>query len=82
MRLDVLSLRLGLAADGFRVCAANVKQVLVIVLAVLIFNVSLNPTNLFGISLTLIGGACASLPFLPSLDLTDGSGEQGTPKSS
>ncbi|GEM07495.1 ribonuclease III [Rhodotorula toruloides] len=37
--------------------AANVKQVLVIVLAVLIFNVSLNPTNLFGISLTLIGGA-------------------------
>ncbi|KAK4046778.1 hypothetical protein OIO90_006444 [Microbotryomycetes sp. JL221] len=37
--------------------AANVKQVLTIVLAVLIFNVQLNPMNLFGISLTLIGGA-------------------------
>ncbi|GAA5997930.1 uncharacterized protein JCM10292_006916 [Rhodotorula paludigena] len=37
--------------------AANVKQVLTIVLAVLIFNVSLNPTNLLGITLTLAGGA-------------------------
>ncbi|BGP15878.1 hypothetical protein JCM10213v2_003868 [Rhodosporidiobolus nylandii] len=37
--------------------AANVKQVLTIVLAVLIFNVALNPTNLLGISLTLAGGA-------------------------
>ncbi|GAA6049615.1 hypothetical protein JCM3770_005036 [Rhodotorula araucariae] len=35
----------------------NVKQVLTIVLAVVIFNVSLNPTNLLGISLTLLGGA-------------------------
>jgi len=40
----------------------NVKQVLTIVLAVIIFNVVLNPTNLLGISLTLFGGACASLP--------------------
>ncbi|GAA5843585.1 hypothetical protein JCM11251_007123 [Rhodosporidiobolus azoricus] len=37
--------------------AANVKQVLTIVLAVLIFNVALNPTNVVGISLTLAGGA-------------------------
>ncbi|GAA5919898.1 hypothetical protein JCM6882_004741 [Rhodosporidiobolus microsporus] len=37
--------------------AANVKQVLTIVLAVLIFNVALNPTNVLGISLTLAGGA-------------------------
>ncbi|ORY92767.1 triose-phosphate transporter family-domain-containing protein [Leucosporidium creatinivorum] len=37
--------------------AANVKQVLTIILAVLIFNLSLNPTNLFGITLTLAGGA-------------------------
>jgi hypothetical protein len=36
---------------------ANVKQVLTIVLAVLIFNVSLNPTNVLGITLTLAGGA-------------------------
>ncbi|KPV73349.1 uncharacterized protein RHOBADRAFT_38525 [Rhodotorula graminis WP1] len=35
----------------------NVKQVLTIVLAVLIFKVVLNPTNLVGISLTLAGGA-------------------------
>ncbi|GAA5914916.1 hypothetical protein JCM8208_000770 [Rhodotorula glutinis] len=35
----------------------NVKQVLTIVLAVIIFNVVLNPTNLLGISLTLFGGA-------------------------
>mgnify|MGYP006886191851 CR=1 FL=1 len=40
----------------------NVKQVLTIVLAVIIFNVVLNPTNLLGITLTLCGGACAS-PF-------------------
>lgn len=39
---------------------ANVKQVLTIILAVLIFNLTLNPTNLFGISLTLAGGACES----------------------
>ncbi|GAA5928322.1 uncharacterized protein JCM15063_003850 [Sporobolomyces koalae] len=37
--------------------AANVKQVLSIVLAVLIFNLALNPTNLLGIVLTLFGGA-------------------------
>jgi len=37
--------------------AANVKQVLTIILAVAIFNISVNPTNLFGISLTLFGGA-------------------------
>ncbi|GAA5915666.1 uncharacterized protein JCM6883_000710 [Sporobolomyces salmoneus] len=37
--------------------AANVKQVLSIVLAVLIFNLVLNPTNLLGIVLTLFGGA-------------------------
>ncbi|KAM0787750.1 hypothetical protein ACM66B_003807 [Microbotryomycetes sp. NB124-2] len=37
--------------------AANVKQVLTIVLAVVIFNVQLNPMNLFGITLTLLGGA-------------------------
>ncbi|TNY19377.1 triose-phosphate transporter family-domain-containing protein [Rhodotorula diobovata] len=35
----------------------NVKQVLTIVLAVIIFNVVLNPTNLLGITLTLCGGA-------------------------
>lgn len=37
--------------------AANVKQVLTIVLAVVIFNFRLNPTNLLGITLTLAGGA-------------------------
>lgn len=37
--------------------AANVKQVLTIVLAVMIFHLSVNLTNLFGITLTLIGGA-------------------------
>lgn len=37
--------------------AANVKQVLTIVLAVMIFHLSINLTNLFGITLTLIGGA-------------------------
>lgn len=36
---------------------ANVKQVLTIILAVLIFNISLNPMKVFGISLTLCGGA-------------------------
>jgi uncharacterized membrane protein len=36
-----------------------VKQVLTIVLAVVIFNFRLNPTNLLGITLTLAGGACA-----------------------
>jgi len=47
----------------------NVKQVLTIVLAVAIFDVALNPTNVLGISLTLAGGACASLPLLPLLSL-------------
>ncbi|EGG12339.1 uncharacterized protein MELLADRAFT_41728 [Melampsora larici-populina 98AG31] len=37
--------------------AANVKQVLTIVLAIFIFNLVITPTNLFGITLTLIGGA-------------------------
>lgn len=37
--------------------AANVKQVLTIVLAVIIFHLSINLTNLFGITLTLVGGA-------------------------
>ena len=36
---------------------ANVKQVLTIILAVLIFHLTLNPTNIFGITLTLAGGA-------------------------
>lgn len=35
----------------------NVKQVLSIVLAVVIFDVNINATNAFGIILTLIGGA-------------------------
>ncbi|KAK4705473.1 hypothetical protein P7C70_g725, partial [Phenoliferia sp. Uapishka_3] len=37
--------------------AANVKQVLTIVLAVIIFHIKLNATNMFGITLTLAGGA-------------------------
>lgn len=37
--------------------AANVKQVLTIVLAVMIFHLTINLTNLFGITLTLLGGA-------------------------
>lgn len=37
--------------------AANVKQVLTIVLAVMIFHLHINVTNLFGITLTLLGGA-------------------------
>lgn len=37
--------------------AANVKQVLTIILAVMIFNLTLNGTNIFGIILTLFGGA-------------------------
>ncbi|KAL7409467.1 triose-phosphate transporter family-domain-containing protein [Mrakia frigida] len=37
--------------------AANVKQVLTIVLAVIIFDLSINPTNMLGIVLTLAGGA-------------------------
>lgn len=37
--------------------AANVKQVLTIVLAVMIFHLSINLTNFFGITLTLLGGA-------------------------
>lgn len=37
--------------------AANVKQVLTIVLAVVLFNLTINGVNLIGISLTIIGGA-------------------------
>lgn len=37
--------------------AANVKQVLTTVLAVVVFHTVINPVNLFGITLTLIGGA-------------------------
>ncbi|KAH8928231.1 TPT-domain-containing protein [Atractiella rhizophila] len=37
--------------------AANVKQVLSIVLAVFMFNVPMNPMKVFGILLTLVGGA-------------------------
>ena len=37
--------------------AANVKQVLTIVLAVIIFKLQITPMNLLGISLTLLGGA-------------------------
>ncbi|KAK9897084.1 TPT-domain-containing protein [Cystobasidium minutum MCA 4210] len=37
--------------------AANVKQVLTIVLAVMIFHLKINLTNFFGITLTLLGGA-------------------------
>lgn len=37
--------------------AANVKQVLTIVLAVLIFNLNITPMNSLGIGLTLVGGA-------------------------
>ncbi|KAG8962286.1 UAA transporter [Tulasnella sp. 419] len=37
--------------------AANVKQVLTILLAVTVFNIQLSPTNSIGILLTLIGGA-------------------------
>lgn len=36
---------------------ANVKQVLSIVLAVVIFNVSISAMNALGILLTLVGGA-------------------------
>lgn len=37
-------------------CVANVKQVLTIVLAVVIFNLKISPTNALGILLTLFGG--------------------------
>ncbi|KAI8888952.1 TPT-domain-containing protein [Backusella circina FSU 941] len=37
--------------------AGNVKQVLSIILAVVIFNLNINKTNAFGIILTLVGGA-------------------------
>lgn len=40
---------------------ANVKQVLTIILAVVIFNLSLSRTNLFGITLTLGGGVWYSV---------------------
>lgn len=35
---------------------ANIKQVLTILLAVIIFNVQVSPTNVIGIFLTLAGG--------------------------
>jgi uncharacterized membrane protein len=38
-------------------CLGNVKQVLSIILAVVIFDLNINVTNAFGIALTLIGGA-------------------------
>lgn len=37
--------------------AANVKQVLTVALAVVIFDLHITPMNLFGITLTLAGGA-------------------------
>lgn len=37
-------------------CTANVKQVLSIVLAVVIFNLSISGMNALGILLTLVGG--------------------------
>ncbi|KAI9287029.1 triose-phosphate transporter family-domain-containing protein [Umbelopsis sp. AD052] len=56
--------------------AGNVKQVLSIVLAIFIFNLRINPTNAFGILLTLFGGAYYALvdakenkkPLLPSFE--------------
>ncbi|EIN14509.1 TPT-domain-containing protein [Punctularia strigosozonata HHB-11173 SS5] len=38
--------------------AANVKQVLTIMLAVFIFGLSISPLNIIGIAVTLLGGAC------------------------
>lgn len=54
----------------------NVKQVLSIVLAIFIFNLRINPTNAFGILLTLFGGAYYALvdakekrkPLLPTFE--------------
>lgn len=37
--------------------AANIKQVMTIILAIVFFNVAVNATNAFGIFLTLVGGA-------------------------
>lgn len=37
--------------------AANVKQVMTVVLAIMFFNLDVNVTNAFGIALTLVGGA-------------------------
>lgn len=37
--------------------AANIKQVMTIVLAIVFFNLEINATNAFGIFLTLVGGA-------------------------
>ena len=37
--------------------AANVKQVLTIILAVLLFNLHISPLNGLGITVTLLGGA-------------------------
>ncbi|CAO3677310.1 unnamed protein product [Umbelopsis ramanniana] len=56
--------------------AGNVKQVLSIVLAIFIFNLRINPTNAFGILLTLFGGAYYALvdakenkkPLLPTFE--------------
>ena len=41
--------------------AGNVKQVLSIILAVVIFNLTITPTNGVGIFLTLLGGKCCKL---------------------
>lgn len=43
--------------DGIDIFAANVKQVLTILCAVALFNLTITPTNALGIVLTLIGGA-------------------------
>jgi hypothetical protein len=47
----------GLVFDGIDIFAANVKQVLTILCAVALFNLTITPTNALGIVLTLIGGA-------------------------
>jgi hypothetical protein len=39
------------------ICSANVKQVLTILCAVVIFDLTITPTNALGIMLTLTGGA-------------------------
>lgn len=55
--LFFFSLCFGSRTEEILLFLANVKQVLTIILAVVIFNLSLNPTNIFGIILTLSGGA-------------------------
>lgn len=46
--------------DAFTRCkiSANVKQVLTLMLAVVMFDIKVTPLNLLGIILTLLGGAC------------------------